>query len=503
MTVTLAEMLAVPELGLRAVAAEAEALARPWQWVHSSDLVDPAPFLSPGDALLTTGTQWTDDDAIQPWVERLAAAGVPAVGFGNEVVRAGTPDELVRACTAHGIALFEVPYRTPFIAVARAVADAEERQRYARVRWSLETQRAIAVAALKADGLAATIDELARRIDAPVVLLGPDGEVALTGRSPAAVPSPGVLATARRLLADGRRAATIVEGTALQTVGRSDALRGILAVGGAAQHDDAVRAVVTSVVAMAGLALERDRALARAIDHLRTGLLAALLRGERELVASTSRALWGPLPEEPLAVAVLDVLAAQRAGVLELLESRAERGGRAERGRGGVFHARDGGRIVVVVPEARAALVADLVERARVTGGLVRGARYDELAAAVDDAGRAADRASSAQPLIDYASVRDDGVLASLSGDDTRRIAVAVLAPLDEHDARTGDQLVRTLAEWLGADAVAEAAAARLGVHRHTLRARVSRAEGLLGRDLKAFPARAELWAALVAAGRA
>lgn len=500
MTVTLAEMLAVRDLGLRAVAADAEALARPWQWVHSSDLLDPAPFLSSGDALLTTGTQWADDAAIAPWVARLAARGVPAVGFGTEVVRDGTPDELVRACTAHGIALFEVPYRTPFIAVARAVADAEERQRYARLRWSLETQRVIAVAALKADGLAATIDELARRIDAPVVLLGPDGEVALTGRSPAADPSPSVLAAARRLLADGRRAATTVEGTALQTVGRSDALRGILAVGGAAQHDDAVRAVVTSVVAMAGLALERDRALARAIDHLRTGLLAALLRGERELVASTARALWGPLPEEPLAVAVLDVLAAQRAAVLELLESRAERAGR---GRGGLFHARDGGRIVVVVPEARAAQLAELVERARVTGGLVRGARYDDLADAVDDAGRAADRASTAQPLVDYASVRDDGVLASLSGDDTRRIAAAVLAPLYEHDARTGDQLVRTLAEWLGADAVAEAAAARLGVHRHTLRARVSRAEGLLGRDLKAFPARAELWAALVAAGRA
>ncbi|WAB82975.1 PucR family transcriptional regulator [Microcella daejeonensis] len=497
MPVTLAQMLAVPALGLRVVAADAEALARPWQWVHSSDLSDPTPFLSPGDALLTTGTQWPDDAAIAPWVERLAAAGVPAVGFGTEVVRAGTPAELERACTAHGVALFEVPYRTPFIAVARAVADAEERERYARVRWSLETQRAIAVAALKADGLAATLDELARRIDAPVALLGPDGEVALTGRSPAPALTPAVLVAARRLLAEGRRAATTVDGTALQTVGRSDALRGILAVGDAAAHDDAVRAVVTSVVAMAGLALERDRTLARAIDHLRTGLLAALLRGERELVASTSRALWGPLPEEPLAVAVLDVLAAQRAGVLELLETR------VERGRGGLFHARDGGRIVIAVPEARADLVAEIVERTRVTGGLVRGTDYASLAGAVDDAGRAADRASAAHPLVDFASVRDDGVLASLSGDDTRRIAAAVLAPLDEHDARTGDQLVRTLAEWLGADAVAEAAAARLGVHRHTLRARVARAEGLLGRDLKAFPARAELWAALVAAGRA
>lgn len=503
MAVTLTGMLAVPELGLRSIAADENALVRPWQWVHSSDLADPTPFLSPGDALLTTGTQWSDDADIAPWVERLATRGVPAIGFGTEVIRDGTPDELARACAAHGIALFEVPYRTPFIAVARAVADAEERQRYARLRWSLEAQRAIAVAALKSDGLTASIAELGRRIDAPVTLIGSDGEPVAGSSAPPL--NPVVLAAAQRLLADGRRAATTVEGTAMQTIGRSDALRGILAVGQAETHDDAVRAVVTSVVALAGLALERDRALAHAIDHLRTGLLAALLRGERELVSSTSRALWGPLPAEPLAVAVLDVLAAQRSAVLELLELL---GARAERGRGALFHARDGGRIIVIVPEAEVAALHDLVHRARshgrsVTGGLVRAVGYAALADAVDDAGRAADRAGEHTPLVDFASLRDDGVLASLSGDDTRRIAAAVLAPLDEHDARTGDELVRTLAEWLGADAVAAAAAVRLGVHRHTLRARISRAEVLLGRDLKAFPARAELWAALVAAGRA
>jgi purine catabolism regulator len=36
-----------------------------------------------------------------------------------------------------------------------------------------------------------------------------------------------------------------------------------------------------------------------------------------------------------------------------------------------------------------------------------------------------------------------------------------------------------------------------LGVHRHTVRARVALAQRLLGVDLGSFPARAELWAAL------
>jgi purine catabolism regulator len=37
-------------------------------------------------------------------------------------------------------------------------------------------------------------------------------------------------------------------------------------------------------------------------------------------------------------------------------------------------------------------------------------------------------------------------------------------------------------------------------VHRHTVRARIAQAQQLLAVDLTSFPARAELWAALVAA---
>ncbi|MBO1741936.1 helix-turn-helix domain-containing protein, partial [Leifsonia sp. TF02-11] len=41
------------------------------------------------------------------------------------------------------------------------------------------------------------------------------------------------------------------------------------------------------------------------------------------------------------------------------------------------------------------------------------------------------------------------------------------------------------------------AAARQLGMHRHTLRARVADAERLLGSDLGGFAARADLYAAL------
>ncbi|PJI51861.1 hypothetical protein CTI14_52255, partial [Methylobacterium radiotolerans] len=63
--------------------------------------------------LLTTGTQFDDADAIQPYVVRLAERGVLGLGFGTDVHRPGTPEELIAACADQGIPLFEVPYRTP------------------------------------------------------------------------------------------------------------------------------------------------------------------------------------------------------------------------------------------------------------------------------------------------------------------------------------------------------------------------------------------------------
>lgn len=376
MPVTLDAVLARRELELRLVWADDTARARSWGWVHSSDLADPTPFLSPGDALLTTGTQWASDDDIAPWVARLAAAGVPAVGFGTEVIRDGTPDALAEACAAHGIVLLEVPYRTPFIAVARAVADLDAEERYARVRWTLETQRAIAVAALKQAGLGAVVAELARRIGAEAGIVGAGG--AVLGVTPPAA----VLGEALGMLRAGRRAARTLDDWSLQTVGAATALTGVLVIGPGSMHDDAERAVVTSVVALAGLAgvVDTDSLLAEAAE---TAARLAALRSavQAALVASEPSPAGAPVRRNP------------------------------------------------------------------------------------DEAG-------------------------------------ALVQPLLEHDALTGDDLVGTLGTWLRCDAVAEAAALRLGIHRHTVRARLRRAAELLNRDLDAFPARAEVWAALQVTGR-
>ncbi|NUT47744.1 MAG: helix-turn-helix domain-containing protein, partial [Saccharothrix sp.] len=59
------------------------------------------------------------------------------------------------------------------------------------------------------------------------------------------------------------------------------------------------------------------------------------------------------------------------------------------------------------------------------------------------------------------------------------------------------DVLRETLRVWLACHGQADPAAARLGVHRHTVRNRLRRVEALLDRPLDTAGVRAELWLAL------
>ena len=88
-------------------------------------------------------------------------------------------------------------------------------------------------------------------------------------------------------------------------------------------------------------------------------------------------------------------------------------------------------------------------------------------------------------------------LLGALDTDISRLIAATTLEPLVQHDRNHGSELVATTRAWLENDARLDSTAAALGVHRHTVRARIAQVERVLSTDLSSFPARAELWAAL------
>ncbi|RXZ72610.1 PucR family transcriptional regulator [Agromyces albus] len=511
---TVQTLLDRPELALTLLTPAdrlaAGALAAPVTWAHSSDLADPTPFLDAGHVLLTTGTQFEADAGAtfaDAYVERLRKKGIAALGFGTEVIRAGTPEALVAACDAQGLPLFEVPYPTPFIAIVRTVADLLAEDAYARHTWALAAQRAISLAALRPDGLSATLAELSNRIGAWVGLIDATG--ALDREAPSGAlgqPALGeVVGEARSMLRRGQRASrTLVAGEStgdqhrmtLQTLGGGGALRGVLAIGDSAELDQAGREVVTSVIALAGLALEQNRDLDRARGHLRSGLLRGILAGDTALAERVAAEMWGPLPAAPLRIAVTDAPAEHVDRLIELLELRVD-----ER-RGRLFFGRDEDRVVLVLEAGDAAIADELAAEFELPVGVSDPVAADGIARAHEQAMRALERArESGSGVVAFDEISRQGVLAFLARTDARAVALATLAPLAEHDAANGTDLVATTRAWLEHGGQFDATARRLGVHRHTVRSRIALAERLLGRDLSGFHARADLWAALLAVG--
>ncbi|WOF23307.1 PucR family transcriptional regulator ligand-binding domain-containing protein [Microbacterium betulae] len=502
---TLRSLLRDPALSLRLLGDEtglpAGALDRPISWVHSSDLADPTPFLVEGNVLLTTGTQFDGSIAegdTAEYVARLRDRGVTGLGFGTEVVRDGTPSSLVVACARAGIPLFEVPYQTPFIAVARANANALAAAEYSRGIWALTAQRAISLAALRPDGLGATLAELSRHLGAWVGLYGATGDLDRAFPEPLnADDAAEMRREVTALLAGGRHASRRVLLTgrdyALQTLGAAGELRGVLAVGRAEDIDQAGQQVVNSVVALAWLSLQQNRDLVNARGHLRSGLLHALRGGDPSLVARISAEMWGPLPGEPIRVAAVAVRGADLDIVSEVLELRvASRPGE-------LFFARGDASLVLCAPDGATDVLTQLVERFEARIGLSEATGYAGFGRALEQAEQALRRRADAPAgVTGFSELAGEGVLAFVAQAGAGEVARSVLAPLTRYDETHGTALLTTMRTWFASGCEYDAAAGALGVHRHTVRSRIDLAARLLGRDLGSFAVRADVWAAFV-----
>ncbi|PSL37043.1 purine catabolism regulator [Labedella gwakjiensis] len=502
---TVRALLAEPSLRLTLLGAgDDQAIDAPVSWAHGSDLPDPTPFLDAGQILLTTGTQFLSGDADPAgYVSRLARAGVAALGFGTEVATAGTPPDLIAACAAVGLPLFEVPYEIPFIAIARSIADRVAAAEHARDAWALGAMRAIAFAALKPDGLAATVDELERVLDRTVLLFDARAEVTHGSRASERVDETGtndavdaVVAEARRLLSRGQRSSSTLhpggQTAVLQTIGRRAELRGVLAVIGRADLDASDQTVVTSVVALVGLALEQGREVSRARAGVRAAAARVLLDGRADLADVVLDELGERTPAGELVVAHLRVVGRRPHGETTPSIPTPVEGGDAR-----VLVASLGDDVVVIGPVSGVEATIEQIRSAQDDPGAVRAglstvATRDDLARADREARAALDAASSAEPRVRAADLTTRGVDWLLDRPGSRELASAVLRPLSEDPV-----LLESLEAWLVANGQTDPAARRLGVHRHTLRARISTIERLIGRDLSGVEARTEAWIAL------
>ncbi|MDX3644258.1 helix-turn-helix domain-containing protein, partial [Streptomyces sp. MB09-02B] len=166
--------------------------------------------------------------------------------------------------------------------------------------------------------------------------------------------------------------------------------------------------------------------------------------------------------------------------------------------------ARAAGRDLVSAGGSASASVGGSVEDEELVVGLSAPAGPIAAAAAYKQAEQALSVARRrGRCLVEHEELAAGSVLPLLGDDAVRAFADSLLRPLREHDATGRGDLVASLRAWLSRHGQWDAAAADLGVHRHTLRYRMRRVEEILGRSLDDADVRMELWLALKATAAA
>lgn len=490
MPITLDDLLREPALGLR-VHTDSDGLDRTIHWVHSTELVDPTTFLEGGELLLTTGLSLLRDE-YRDYAGRLAEAGVAGLGFGTGLGHDEVPDELVAAADAVGLPVLEVPHETPFIALSKAVSRALAADEYAAVAHTSAAQQELTRAAVGGRGFRPLLRRLARLVDAWVVLLNRSGEVMQAEPPSAASHAARLRADVDRLGSKGgptsgrfTRDGADVWMQALGTPGR-----GFLAVGSTRALNSTDQHVVNTAVSLLTLSRKQSRQLHLARRHLRARLFTLLTAGQIDLVRESARDVGRPLPEPPLQVVALAGSRPARDSATDVLEAEADRLEEP------VFFAE--------VERAAVALVTSGGSTARWLGELPQ--RIEGLRAGVSDeidgdavgeghrqAMQAVEHAQRTQgSLAHFRDIAGAGLFSMVPPDQARAFADSLLAPL-----RDNTKLVESLREWLRQHGQWDPAAARLTVHRHTLRNRMRKVEELTGRSLDSPGFRAELWFAM------
>ncbi|MGW5722309.1 PucR family transcriptional regulator [Amycolatopsis sp. NPDC003865] len=479
MALTLAGLAADRPLGLRVLTGD-DLLDRPIGWVHPTELTDPQAFLEGGELLLTTGLA-LDEETAPAYVRRLVEAGVAGLGFGVGLSHESVPRSLVETAADVGLPVLEVPRETPFIAITRAVSRAVAADEYATTVRIGKAQQELTRTAVGKGGPAGVLRKLAKLVDGWVLLFD---RTTVSEAAPASARGYGAsLREELERLRTGTRV-VVLDGqeVVLQTLDTS--ARRVLAVGAAL--DTAGRHIVNTAVSVLSLALEQDRAQAAAREALRTGLLELLVAGQAELALRVLAASGAEAPAAPWSVLVFAGAPAARRKLLGALENEP------------VFAARHGSSVVAL---GSADAVTDAALRiGGLHGGVAGPVSTTDFAAGLEQAELACRVAEAeGKVLVSAAEHTGRGLLSLIEPTVAQAFARGLLTPLRDHDETGRGDLETSLRCWLEHHGHWDVAAARLGVHRHTLRNRIRKAAELLGRDLDSPGVRAELWVALQA----
>jgi purine catabolism regulator len=525
---TVREVLADVDIAL--LAGEGH-LDMPVRWVHISELVDPTPWLSGGELLLTTGIALDSPKRQREYIATLADHGLAGLGLGTGFTHEKVPKALLEAARERDFPLFEVPYELPFIALTEHAFTRLVNEQYALLQRSIAAQERLQRIVLSERGLEAIVGALATLIGGPALVFDGRGELQAmrTFRrdlDPEIVAALGEEVRERARRGDGRgfvpgHPELATRGLALPVGGGDQPERALpQAWLVAAKDSDGLaeidRLILHQAVTVVALELLRRRVADSTERRLAGDVLSAVIAGELEGTDLARRlepfGLGGRVTALVLAPAERTAPEACEAALTEALRAEAVSGLVAASGR----------FIVALLPGFLDDELFELAERAVAATGEAIGARplagvgravvggrareaYHEARCALEarELGALAKNgtANGSQPAASVATYRDLGsfqLLLSLQDSDALRLfCESLLGPIEHGEGHYGGELMRSLEAFIECNGQWEAAARRLYCHRHTLRYRIRKIEELTGRDLSSARDRIEFWLAL------
>lgn len=524
----------IDELGLDALAGE-RGLDHPVRWVHISELLDPTPWLSGGEVLLSTGMQLRSARRQREFVARLAGHRLAGLGIGTGFRHKTVPEPLLEVAWERDFPVFEVPYQTPFIAITEAAATKLVNEQYAVLRSAIDAHERLERILLSEEGLDALADALATLTGATVLVSDGRGELrvqrashgqleqaelqsisaqvrarALRREPRAFVPSPLRDRGALALPVTGEGAPRIADAAPA----RRPAEAWLVAIKESGPLSDFDRLVLREAVTIVALELLRGRIAGETERRLAGDVLRAAMGGELAGPDLARRLESFGLRGEVAAIVAARTSANGHAARLPALEGPLSDALREQSEPALVASVRGlACALIAGLPEPELLDLARLM-RDRLGAGVRIGVgravpagearrSFHEARCALEGLalGVAGRPNGSSRPHDGVATYRDLGsfqLLLSLQDEEALTLFCdSILGPIESSEGRYGGELMRSLEAFIECNGQWERAARRLYCHRHTLRYRIRRIEALTGRSLASARDRIDFWLAL------
>lgn len=473
--------------------------------VQNSELADPSDFIQPPSIMLTLGLSLEEREGeFRIYAQAMKAAGVVAIGFGTGMKHDEVPDELVVAAREEGLGLFEIPEEISFISITTA-AQEEQLRRLDTQRETIEREKTALSREAQERGLQAMLELCGRLTEGALAVVDSDGRVNANydphGWNPTAWAVHRVESTAGSGGHRGRGPAAHAR-SAHGCYWLSEHIPGVgdrfhvCTLGCAERPDERARSLLHHCVIIAGILLRRPEELHQARAELATMAIAvhlgresrsrtAMTRIFREIADSSNRI-------RPVVLSCADPVTIERA--IHAVSQNLRRQGRIP-----AMLRLDHTAVLLFLRGDRSLPDVDTICEGisgispTLRGAVGRPTAIPDVTATAVDRLHAEARMAPPGTLVGPTEHSPSWLHAPALLEVLEERAQDIYGRLAAYDQAQGTELSRTLDCWATHGGVAQEVAKELGIHRQTVRARLTQIESLCEIDLSQPVTLAEL----------